>query len=122
MEICALSDASRDRLLGEEKYFIAREMMTINEVTVNDLTPVDTVLMETAHSTYQFSVTNPTTRTGILSGGLLSQNPIEANFLCSVSAKEDCKDDTSKIKVGSRAIFIYASEAGTRYIVISAIT
>ena len=93
-----------------------------NELILNELNPIDIVCMETAHSTYRFAVLDPTARAGILSGGLLNETPLEANFLCSLSAQENGGDDTTRIKVGSRAIFIYTSEARARYIVISTIT
>jgi hypothetical protein len=97
-------------------------MMITNEIIFSNLTTADVVFMETRHSTYQFFVTDPAACAGILSGGLLNQNSIKAKLLCSVSNKEESSDDTSKIKVGSRAVFIYTGETGTRYLVISAIT
>ncbi len=96
--------------------------MTTNEVTLNDLNTADTIFLETRHSTYQFTVTDAVARAGILSGGLLHEAQIAANFLCSVSSREGASDDTQRLKVGSRAIFIYPSEAGTRYVVTSVIT
>lgn len=96
--------------------------MTTNEMSFTALPPTTTLLLETANSTYQFSLIDATNAIGQLSGGIFGDCPATASFLSSVSAQEDYQaEDFGKVKVGSRAIFIYQSNDGLNHFVTSPI-
>lgn len=96
--------------------------MTINEMTLEGLHSQEILLMETANSVYQFSVIDAPNCIGQLSGGIFGDNSTTASFLSSVSSQEDYQaEDLGKVKVGSRAIFVYESNKGLNHFVTSPI-
>jgi hypothetical protein len=96
--------------------------MTTNELTVKDLHSEEILLLETANTVYRFSVIDAPNCTGKLSGGRFGACPTTASFLSSVSAQEDYQlEDVRKVKVGSRAVFLYESAEGIHHFVTSPI-
>ena len=96
--------------------------MTTNELTFDSLHSQETILLETAHHVYRFSIIDAVNRLGALSGGSFGDSPKLASFLTSVSAQEDYQaDDAGKIKVGSRAIFVYQSDRSQCHLITSPI-
>jgi hypothetical protein len=96
--------------------------MIVNEMILEGLQPRQTCILQTANSTYLFSVIDPPNGIGRLSGGMFGNRPATVSFLSSVSAQEDYQaEDPSKVKVGSRAVFIYQSPAGLNHFITSPI-
>jgi hypothetical protein len=96
--------------------------MTINEMTLEGLPAQETLLLETANSIYRFSVIDAPNGIGKLSGGIFGNNPTTASFLSSVSAQEEFQaEGFGKVKIGSRAIFVYQSNEGLNQFVTSPI-
>jgi hypothetical protein len=96
--------------------------MMVNEMALEGLQPRQIFILQTANSTYLFSLIDPTNGIGRLSGGIFGNRPTTASFLSSVSAQEDYQaEDCGKVKVGSRAVFIYDSPAGLNHFITSPI-
>jgi hypothetical protein len=96
--------------------------MTTNEMSFAALHSKEILLLETANSTYRFSLTDAPNGIGKLSGGIFGDRPATASFLSSASALEDYQpEDFGRVKVGSRAIFIYQSAEGLNHFVTSPI-
>jgi hypothetical protein len=96
--------------------------MTTNEMTVEGLHSQEILLLETANSVYRFSVIDTINCIGKLSGGIFGDSPTTASFLSSVSPQEDYQtEDFRKVKIGSRAIFVYQSNEGLNQFVTSPI-
>jgi hypothetical protein len=96
--------------------------MTMNEITFDNLHPQETILIETVHSAYTFSVVDAVNRDGLLTGGILGTRTMRANFLGSFSMQKTCRvKELGKVKVGSQAIFLYCSEGGQRHLITSPI-
>jgi hypothetical protein len=96
--------------------------MTTNELTLEGLHSEETLILETANNTYQFSVIDAPNGVGKLSGGMFGACPTIASFFSSVSAQEDYQvEAVGKVKVGSRAVFLYQSVEGIHHFVTSPI-
>jgi hypothetical protein len=96
--------------------------MTTNEMSFTALHPKEVLLLETTNSVYRFSLTDALNGVGKLSGGIFGDRPATASFLSSASPQEDYQpEDVGKVKVGSRAIFVYQSAEGLNHFVTSPI-
>jgi hypothetical protein len=51
------------------------------DITFENLKADDKIIIDTQNNQYQFNLTNPTSKTGILSGGQLGNNKYPATFL-----------------------------------------
>jgi hypothetical protein len=96
--------------------------MTTNELTFDNLHSEETLFLETSNNVYRFSVIDAANGVGELSGGIFGDCPTPASFFSSVSAQEDYQvEEPGKVKVGSRAIFLYQSAEGIHHFVTSPI-
>jgi hypothetical protein len=96
--------------------------MTTNETTLEGSQSQEILLLETANSVYRFSVIDTINCIGNLSGGIFGDSPTTASFLSSVSPQEDYQTEGfRKVKIGSRAIFVYQSSEGLNHFVTSPI-
>jgi hypothetical protein len=96
--------------------------MTKNELTIDSLHSQETIVLETANHVYWFSIIDAATHLGTLRGGSFGDQAKLASFLTSVSAQDhDQADDAGKVKVGSRAVFVYQSDGGHYHLVTSPI-
>jgi len=95
--------------------------VTEKEIAFDRLRRADTICMQTTRSNYQFSVIDPSIRKGLLSGGSLGDDTIEAFWTGMVS--EDNGDfDEDKLKTGARAVFFVESRACIRRFITSTVT
>ena len=79
-------------------------------IKLDDIHVDDKVLIKTRNSEYRFSVIDPLTRRGMLSGGALGEEPREA-FLIESQARgeEGALTDFRGLKTGARALFYLSS-------------
>jgi hypothetical protein len=97
--------------------------MTTNELTFESLHSQETIVLETANHVYRFLIIDASNRIGTLSGGSFGNHSKLASFLTSVSASENYHaEETGKVKVGLRAVFVYQSDKGHCHFVTSPIT
>lgn len=77
----------------------------VEEIPFNDLRASDSLLIETRNSTYSFSIVDPKSRLGVLSGGALSEQAEDATLI-GVKLESGVSDsDTSRLTTDSRALF-----------------
>ncbi|HEU4386423.1 MAG TPA: hypothetical protein VFV34_01410 [Blastocatellia bacterium] len=72
-----------------------------------------TLIIQTLHSTYTFSVTDEVAKRGLLSGGVFAPSGVEARLL---------NADFSKLRVGSQAMFLIETNRGVKRVTTSRIT
>jgi hypothetical protein len=73
-------------------------------VEIDRLCRGDRVSVQTLKSRYQFSVLDPSTRKGTLTGGVLGDRTLDA--ILSGTVSEDSADaDSRELKIGARAVF-----------------
>jgi hypothetical protein len=96
--------------------------MTTNELTFDALHSQEILSLETANNVYRFCITDAPNFAGILSGGIFGECSTKASFLSAVSSQEDYQtEDFGKVKIGSRAIFVYQTAKGIHHLVTSPI-
>lgn len=96
--------------------------MKTDELTFDNLHCEETLLLETSNNVYRFSVIDAANGVGKLSGGIFGDCPTTASFFSCVSAQEDYQlEEVGKVKVGSRAVFLYQSTEGIHHFVTSPI-
>jgi hypothetical protein len=95
--------------------------VTEKSIAFDKLSRSDTISMQTAKSNYQFSVLDPSMRIGLLSGGSLGDDAIEAFWTGMIS--EDRRDfDQDELKTGARAVFFIESKASVKRLITSTVT
>ncbi|MEW6207692.1 MAG: zinc ribbon domain-containing protein [Acidobacteriota bacterium] len=77
----------------------------VQEIPFNDLRAKDSLLIETRNSTYSFSIVDPKSRTGLLSGGALSDQTEHATLIGVKLESGGADSDTSRLTTDSRALF-----------------
>ncbi len=77
----------------------------VEEIPFNDLRASDSLLIETRNSTYSFSIVDPKSRTGVLSGGALSDQAEDATLIGIRVEGGEADNDTSRLTTDSRALF-----------------
>jgi hypothetical protein len=79
-------------------------------ISLDDIRVDDKVLIRTRNSEYRFSVIDPHTNKGMLSGGALGEKPREAFLIESLSKGEDgASREFPGLKTGARALFYLSS-------------
>lgn len=93
------------------------------ELTFKDISESDTILIRTQNSEYEFAITDPEGRRGVLSGGSLGGEQRDANLVGALPESGPALvDDTSKLKTGSRALFYLSAKRGIERLITSVIT
>ena len=96
---------------------------TAKELSFGGLRPADEIMIQTGNSLYSFSVTDPTERRGILSGGALEECGVTASLIGSfVEGEADSCTFLSGLKTGARALFYIEFGQGLKRLLTSAIT
>src|SRR5262245_17563932 len=93
---------------------------TDKSIVLDKLGNTDTISVQTMKSNYHFSVLDPTSRRGLLSGGSLGDQVIEAFLSGTVS--EDSRFDTDELRTGERAVFFVESKKSVHRLITSVIT
>ncbi|MFY9555595.1 MAG: hypothetical protein WAV47_12855 [Blastocatellia bacterium] len=79
-------------------------------ITFDDIRPNDRIVIRTKNSEYRFSVIDPGSHRGMLSGGSLGEEPREAILIESMSKGDDgALQDFHGLKTGGRALFYLSS-------------
>lgn len=91
--------------------------MRVEEVDIKRLKAFEKVSIHTSNSIYEFSVTDPETRTGILTGGALGESTVIAVLMCSAHGEKH--SEARKLTVGTRAVFLFPGRTGSRRLVTS---
>jgi hypothetical protein len=91
------------------------------EVTLDALCKGDKLTVKTQRSNYQFCVSDPSRRTGTLTGGALGDQNVEAFFAGTISG-ERTDFDSWELKPGARALFFIDTNNRARRLVTSAVT
>ena len=80
----------------------------LNEVDLNRLMPFDTILIETEHSFYNFTLSD-SSLLGILSGGILGEKSVCAMLIAAPIGELGSRFNCSKITTGNRIVFFINS-------------
>ena len=94
----------------------------VTEIALDSLTTSQHLLIQTANSTYSFSVTDPVRRLGLLIGGALTERGARTFLAGARSRRSAAGSDFSRLRVGSRAVFLVSSQSGLTRMITSAVT
>ncbi|MFY9607326.1 MAG: hypothetical protein WAU45_01765 [Blastocatellia bacterium] len=104
---------------GEWTHFPGQSQMSID---FDDLNPKDKVVIRTRNSSYRFLITDPAKRRGVLTGGALGNNTLDAVLIESFAQESNAKRETSyDLKTGARVLFYLYSTKGAERIATSVI-
>jgi hypothetical protein len=90
-------------------------------IAFDDLRSTYRISVQTQRSNYQFSVLDPCSRTGLLTGGLLGNRKLKAVLTGTISTDSTAFDST-ELKTGVRALFLVGSKDHVRRLITSVIT
>lgn len=90
--------------------------LRVEELDIKRLKALEKISIHTSNSVYEFSVTDPETRTGVLTGGALGEATAIASFLCVHGEKIS---ESRKLCIGTRAVFLCPSAEGSRRLITS---
>ncbi|HSB08352.1 MAG TPA: hypothetical protein VLM38_02490 [Blastocatellia bacterium] len=92
-------------------------------ITFDEIERNDKVLINTLNSRYEFAVSDPETRRGMLSGGAVGEEPREATLIESItSATDGASRDFWGLQTGARALFYLRSDRGVERVTTSGIS
>jgi len=98
-------------------------LASIEEIAFDDVKATDRILIQTENSEYRFSVVDPESRRGVLSGGSFGDKLQDATLVCVlIRGRIGEGRDTSRLKIDSRALFYLNVGAGLKRLTTSAIT
>ena len=93
------------------------------EIDFNKVNASDRILIQTQNSEYRFSVVDPQSRSGKLSGGSFGNQLQDATLVgVLVGSYESPRSDTSRLKTNSCALFYISVGAGLKRLTTSVIT
>ena len=90
-------------------------------IAFDDLCRADRILIQTRNSNYQFSVLDPSEGKGMLTGGWLCDEIMEA-VLSGTMSEHHIDFDSKELKTGARAVFFIDSKNHVRRLITSVIT
>jgi hypothetical protein len=94
----------------------------VNEIAIARLTAGDQLFIETEHSIYLFTITDPNNDTGSLIGGLLGNYATKASLLALSTDSNLSIRKCKGFRTGARARFLIDSDSGARCLLTSTIT
>jgi hypothetical protein len=93
------------------------------EIDFDEVNASDRILIRTQNSVYRFSVVDPRSRSGKLSGGSFGNQLQDATLMgMLIGSHGDGSGDTSRLKVNSCALFYVTVGAGLKRVTTSVIT
>jgi hypothetical protein len=92
------------------------------EITLTELNVDDEISIRTKTSEYRFIVTNPGLCRGILTGGVLDQQPHDALLVGGIFPRNGNTRDPKKLETGARALFYLNGKQGLDCLTTSVIT
>ena len=90
-------------------------------MTFGDLHQSDSISVKTERSNYRFSILDPISRLGMLTGGALGDEVREAVLIGAVS-EDKTLYDTTELKTGWRALFFFEANNCVNHMVTSVVT
>jgi hypothetical protein len=78
--------------------------LRVEELDIKRLKALEKVSIHTSNSVYEFSITDPETRTGVLTGGALGESTAIAVLVC--SSRGEKSSEARILAVGARAVFL----------------
>ncbi len=75
---------------------------SVGEINLDNLAAADQILIETAHSVYSFTITDPALPSGKLIGGVLGNRQVKASLVPSSSSRFNRRS----LRIGSRLMFL----------------
>jgi hypothetical protein len=95
----------------------------LGEIALTQMAASDEIVIKTRHSIYLFAVISPRAGIGILSGGTLGDEQLEAVLVGSVDGvTRGDVDGFDGLKTGTRAVFFVFDSSGTKRVITSEIT
>jgi hypothetical protein len=92
------------------------------EMGFNNMSDSDRIVIRTQNSEYQFSITDPAERRGVLSGGSLGTQQRDAVLVGTLGGTNQLSADVTGLKTGRRALFYLKAKHGVERLITSIIT
>ena len=96
--------------------------MPVAEIDLDDLRADDQLLIETGHSVYSFTITDPVAPSGKLLGGILGNRLIEAWLLPPHRDTRGLRIFHRRLQAGTKVSFLMEWEKGLRTLTTSTVT
>ena len=94
---------------------------SVSEINLDKLAAADQILIETAHSVYNFTITDPALPSGKLIGGVLGNRQVKASFVPS-QLHSSSRFARRSLRVGSRLMFLIENGNYIRRLTTSTVT
>jgi hypothetical protein len=95
---------------------------SVQEIAVQEVCAADSIMIHTRNSTYKFVVVNPTSRRGLLTGGVCGDAVFKAVFIEARRQDDaDLNHNPWHLTTGSRALFLVESKDGLQHLMTSTI-
>jgi hypothetical protein len=115
-------DSASEGRQREAYHFRGSELnKPVSEICLGCLNAGDQVLIETAHSSYSFTVIDPRVPSGGLTGGLLGDRAVPAALISLWGDGSDSSLHRRRISAGSRLVFYIESRSSLRTLTTSAV-
>ncbi len=95
---------------------------SVNEINLDNLGAADQILIETAHSVYSFTVTDPALPAGKLIGGILGNRQVKASLVPSQLRSSNSRFDRRSLRIGSKLMFLIEHGNNLRRLTTSTVT
>jgi hypothetical protein len=102
--------------------FLKRLGLIFMEITLTEMNAEDEISIRTKTSEYRFLVTDPGLYRGILTGGVLAQQPHDAFLVGGIFPNDGDIGDSKKLVTGARALFYLNGKRGLDCLTTSVIT
>ena len=94
----------------------------VNEINLDKLAAADQILIETAHSVYSFTITDPGIPSGKLIGGVLGNRQVKASLVPLQLYSNSSRFARRSLTAGSRLMFLIEHENYLRRLTTSTVT
>ena len=95
---------------------------SVNEINLDNLSAADQILIETAHSVYSFTITDPALPSGKLIGGVLGNRQVKASLVPSQLRGGSSRFARRSLRTGSRLMFLIEQGNNLRRLTTSTVT
>lgn len=95
---------------------------SVNEIDLDKLVAADQILIETSHSVYNFTITDPGLPSGKLIGGVLGNRQVKASIMPSQLRGSNSRFARRSLRTGSKLMFLIEHEGALRRLTTSTIT
>lgn len=95
---------------------------SVSEIDLDKLVAADQILIETAHSVYNFTITDPGLPSGKLIGGVLGNRQVKASLLPSQLRSSNSRFARRGLRIGSKIMFLIEHGGTLRRLTTSTVT